>query len=302
MPLVLLLVLSCIAAPANANAQDTSHMPQCAADVSEFEDEEAAELCTKMMQKRVVQKSPDPSTHPVTEPRGALIHETRRRSTMKTKNLTDHAKKQALASTRRRSTLKTKNLKDHAKKQALALKSATKTKNLKDHAKGLANGDYVPHGGEAACEMHGYTEDQCHAVGCCHFGDDGECWSDVGTSECDGAACTATLYTGSTVGEGTAYNFTAGDYGFGSTTFPNDAINSVEVVGASCKVTVYAACPVDDPDGFPDAASSDWCKVHGASYPSKVLTAGSNNNGMGIGTNALSYVRIEEEGEGEGAA
>jgi len=47
MPLVLLLVLSC------AYAQDTSHDPQCAADVSACEDKEAAEMNTRLLQQKV---------------------------------------------------------------------------------------------------------------------------------------------------------------------------------------------------------------------------------------------------------
>lgn len=37
--------------------------------------------------------------------------------------------------------------------------------------------------GEEVCENHGYNENDCNNVGCCHF-DDGECWSSVGTNMC----------------------------------------------------------------------------------------------------------------------
>merc|ERR1712187_533494 len=40
--------------------------------------------------------------------------------------------------------------------------------------------------------------------------------------------CAITLYTGSTVGSGTAYTLVGvGDYAFGGATYPNDRINSI---------------------------------------------------------------------------
>lgn len=42
--------------------------------------------------------------------------------------------------------------------------------------------------GEAACEGHDYTEDQCNAVGCCSYepdsGESNKCWSNVGSGTC----------------------------------------------------------------------------------------------------------------------
>ena len=40
--------------------------------------------------------------------------------------------------------------------------------------------------GEDACEGHGYTEEQCAYVGCCHF-EGGYYWSSVGDGPCAGA-------------------------------------------------------------------------------------------------------------------
>jgi len=39
--------------------------------------------------------------------------------------------------------------------------------------------------GEDACENQGFNQAQCSEVGCCQW-DDGECWSAVGTSTCEG--------------------------------------------------------------------------------------------------------------------
>ena len=52
-----------------------------------------------------------------------------------------------------------------------------------------------PQNGEQMCENHGYDEQTCNSIGCCHFDAyDQGCWSDVGTGPCvDTASCDATL-------------------------------------------------------------------------------------------------------------
>jgi len=61
MPLVLLLVLSCSAVTANAHAQNTSHVPQCAATDSklEEEEEEVADIRMELLQKRQKLQMPE---------------------------------------------------------------------------------------------------------------------------------------------------------------------------------------------------------------------------------------------------
>mmetsp|Transcript_6991 Transcript_6991/g.16807 ORF Transcript_6991/g.16807 Transcript_6991/m.16807 type:complete len:329 (-) Transcript_6991:58-1044(-) len=54
----------------------------------------------------------------------------------------------------------------------------------------IARGEECPTG-EAVCEGHDFTEDECLAVGCCHWntevlGEDNNCWSSVGTEACSG--------------------------------------------------------------------------------------------------------------------
>jgi hypothetical protein len=64
-----------------------------------------------------------------------------------------------------------------------------------DHASTVSepHGDHQNTGtnGEEQCEGHGYSSEQCSAVGCCHW-DGAGCWSAVGDGPCTDASMRVT--------------------------------------------------------------------------------------------------------------
>jgi len=90
--------------------------------------------------------------------------------------------------------------------------------------------------------------------------------------------CKAVMYTGITVGSGTAYTVTGvGLFLPWTSGFPNNRINSVEVFG-NCKVTVCK-------HGLRRRKEGRKCKV---------LSKGANNEGMGIGIKSMTLIEIED--------